>query len=94
VSGKRENIRLYWAFCSASEVRRLEMSDSCSGECRSVELCYGKEGISAWVLPSSSSSSREASESSDSDGYLNVLRSLVAAITTNFEVVWDTQVHT
>jgi len=30
MSGKMENIRLYWAFCSASFVRRLEMSDSCS----------------------------------------------------------------
>lgn len=33
VSGKMENMRLYWAFCSASEVRKVEMSDSCSGEC-------------------------------------------------------------
>jgi hypothetical protein len=33
VSGKTENMKLYWAFCSASEVRNLEMSDSCSGIC-------------------------------------------------------------
>ena len=30
VSGKMEKIRLYLAFCSASFVRSLEMSDSCS----------------------------------------------------------------
>jgi hypothetical protein len=30
MSGNMENIRLYWAFCPASFVLRLEISDSCS----------------------------------------------------------------
>ena len=77
MSGKMENIRLYCAFCSASSVRRLEISDSCSVlQFRIVHPC--EEG--SYSLPSSSSSSREASESSSSDGYLNVLRSLVVAM--------------
>lgn len=46
------------------------------------------------LLPSSSSSSREASESSDSDGYLNVLRSLVAAIITEGSGYLNSQVQT
>lgn len=33
VRGKMENIKLYWTFCWASEVRRSEMSDSCSVDC-------------------------------------------------------------
>ena len=45
---------------------------------RTVLPCEGEEHS----LPSSSSSSREASESSSSDGYLNVLRSLVVAMAT------------
>lgn len=46
------------------------------------------------LLPSSSSSSREASESSDSDGYLNVLRSLVAVIITEGSGCLNSQVQT
>jgi hypothetical protein len=47
----------------------------------------------AWILPSSSSSSREVSESSDSDGYLNVLRSLVVSIVAKVEGMWDTKIQ-
>lgn len=40
MSGKMENIRLYWAFCSTSFVRRLEISDSCSVlQLRTVHPC-------------------------------------------------------
>jgi hypothetical protein len=80
MSGKTENIKLYRAFCSASLVRRLEISDSCS-------VIVGLEHLfphqhKGSLSPSSSSSSLEASESSSSDGYLKVFRSLVVAIVT------------
>jgi hypothetical protein len=49
MSGKIENIRLYWAFCSASFVRRLEISDSCSVlQLRTVLPC--EEGSTHYLL--------------------------------------------
>src|SRR5436853_39018 len=55
---------------------------------RISKLCVAcQKGIFCEILllPSSSSSSREPSDSSSSDGYLNVLRSLAVSITTTVE---------